>query len=337
MTSVPAGSTLTTVSAGDGGFSLKVGQPEEEGYYPSGSMVIRLGEVDRYNVILALQYILRAQIKSLLQAINLDDDNGLTRRRIELSVRKVWILFIGTLGVEYDEDEILQDSPVTSPSSSGIYAADSAGSSRGSSPAPPSTTVVSMELLDEILNSQPLTSITQEAPPRIPRPKRSFPHTGSVNRKPIERVGLISLLAIIYLGLLEAGVPILVADLRRLLIHKILPYGDAAVRAAIPTPLRRELEAKKWGVIFKPKVHKKGAHMCSLLISSLLVSPLPLLFPSPLRRSHFQLRPILLRSLAEYHINLLTRPVIIVGPSLSVVLFVASMTSYVCLVYDDRE
>lgn len=264
----------TATSAGDGSFSLKVGQlkgEEEDDYYPNSSMVIRLGEVDRYNVILALQYILRAQVKSLIKAISLDDDDDVGRRSIELAVRKVWILFIGTLGVEYDEDEIMQDSPVTSLGGNGIHSIDNTSSFRGTPSALPSTAVVNMDLLDEILNSQPLDSAVQEAPSRIPRMKRPFLQTGSVNRKPIERVGLISLLAITYLGLLDAGVPILMADLRRLLTRKILPYGDAAVRETIPRPLLQELEAKKWGVIFKPRVCERDIHV-------LLANLLPLSF-----------------------------------------------------------
>lgn len=236
-------------------------------------MVIRLGEVDRYNVVLALQYILQAQVGSLLGALAPEGGDDAVRAAVGLAVRKIWILFISTLGIDYDEDELLEGPPAMDAGRHEVSAAGDASTPRSASPAPSSSAVVSMELLDEILNSQPATIDAKETP-QLPPPKRSFPYAGTVNKKPIERVGPVSLLAIIYLGLLETGVPVLVADLRRLLVRKVLPYGDAAVREAIPTALRREVEAKRWDVIFRPKA-------CRVISCACLTSARPLPFPPP--------------------------------------------------------
>jgi hypothetical protein len=178
--------------------------------------VLRLGDVDRYFFFLGLQYVLQAQTEAVRNFFQLTKD-------YDRSIRRIWLAFVKSTGLDYDEETIDLEQD-TEPINFDSQQAEPVLPDRTSSP--------------EVY--EPLSPLIQKS--------KWAPKHDLISRK-MKTISPKHLLVIIYFGLIEMGIPILLADIRRLIIEEILPYSNT--KHLIPNPVRRRLEIKKIDVIFK--------------------------------------------------------------------------------------
>ncbi|PJF16966.1 hypothetical protein PSACC_03208 [Paramicrosporidium saccamoebae] len=194
------------------------------------SNVVRLGDVDRYYFFLAMQYVLQAQTDAIRKFFQLSLD-------YDRCVRRIWLAFVKSAGLDYDEESL-------DPEGESAFHKESLN---------PESQSLFLEISQFSPDRTSSPDITEPSPlkgPVIPSPKWAPQH--SLLSRKLKTVSPKTLLIIIYFGLIEMGIPVLIADLRRLVIDRILPYSNT--KHLIPNPVRRHLEVKRIDIVFKGRV-----------------------------------------------------------------------------------
>lgn len=237
-------------------------EEEEEGEGGAEGRVLRLGNVDKFWVFKGLQYVLMAQVEAVRTFLHLP-------RSFDAIVQRFWLAFVTSTGLEYSEEvvaeqggeeidlfhEILrvfaQDAPSPADASPAIISPSQDDIFPGIIPSPPGNvgeaeeaTQLGLPLEDEAAVG-PATELLSPLPEGI-----TFPPV-SKSSQTVTMATPRVLLILIYFALQEMGVPILLGDVRRMILDGVLPYDN--ISQLIPRPTRRALERRKQMLMFRAK------------------------------------------------------------------------------------
>lgn len=209
--------------AGDS--ASRMAEEELEGHMAS---TIRLGDVDMYGILVGLEFVLRGQTEALKAFLQLPDE-------FEDRVKRIWYALISTLPIQYDEETFQPTLPESAPVSTNPV-----------SPVIPADINFWFESAGEEEESD---KEAEQDPNSAPHSTTSTPVLPSLKgRRLLKMPTSMALLLVLYFALVELNVPILLADIRRLVMIAVIPLEN--LQYLIPPSVLRIIERHKLDHLF---------------------------------------------------------------------------------------
>lgn len=210
---------------------------EEELEGPMAS-TIRLGDVDMYGILLGLEFVLRGQTEALKAFLQLPDE-------FEDRVKRIWYALISTLPIQYDEETFQPTLPESAPVSTNPV-----------SPVIPADINFWFESAGEEEESDKEDSDKEDSDKEAEQDPKSAPHStmstpvlpNLKGRRLLKMPTSMALLLVLYFALVELNVPILLADIRRLVMIAVIPLEN--LQYLIPPSVLRIIERHKLDHLF---------------------------------------------------------------------------------------